>query len=51
MTIVWEEGTGITPGSSTVLGWSVYRDSLRFSPVPGGEPLHALTIKPFRRVG
>jgi TRAP-type C4-dicarboxylate transport system substrate-binding protein len=51
MTIVWQEGTGITPGSSNVLGWSVYRDSLRFSAVPGGEPMFALTIKPFRRAG
>ena len=51
VTIVWQDGTGITPGSASVLGWSVYRDALTFSVVPDGEPMLALTIKPFKRGG
>jgi TRAP-type C4-dicarboxylate transport system substrate-binding protein len=51
LTIVWEQGPGIEPGWTTVVGWSVYRDALTFSVVPDGEPMLALTIKPFVRAG
>ena len=49
VTILWQQGLGIMPGSTNVLGWNVYRDSRTFSAVPGGEPLLALTIKLFAR--
>jgi TRAP-type C4-dicarboxylate transport system substrate-binding protein len=41
---------GVTPGKAYELRWSVYRDSLAFSAVPGREPLLANLIKPFTRV-
>jgi TRAP-type C4-dicarboxylate transport system substrate-binding protein len=40
---------GVTPGKVYELRWSVYRDSLSFSPVEGREPLLAMTMKSFRR--
>ena len=43
------EVVGVTTGRVYELRWSVYRDSLSFSPVEGREPLLAMTMKPFRR--
>jgi hypothetical protein len=37
-------------GEVYALGWSVYRDSLTFSRVPGSEPLQAITAKSWRRL-
>ena len=40
---------GVEPGKVYELRWSIYRDSLTFSAVPGRQPLLAMAIKPFRR--
>jgi TRAP-type C4-dicarboxylate transport system substrate-binding protein len=49
VTIVWEHGIGLQPGSSERLRWSVYRDALTFSGVPGREAMPALIMEPWNR--
>jgi TRAP-type C4-dicarboxylate transport system substrate-binding protein len=48
--LVFETGRFVQLGEVYSLGWSVYRDSLTFSRVPGSEPLQAIVIKPWTRV-
>jgi TRAP-type C4-dicarboxylate transport system substrate-binding protein len=47
---VWETGIGIRRGEVFVSRWSVYRDRLRFWPVPGYTKLAGLDVEPFTRV-
>jgi TRAP-type C4-dicarboxylate transport system substrate-binding protein len=49
LTVVWQQGASLEPGSLAVFGWSVYRDSLTLFEIPDGDPLHAMMIKPWRR--
>ena len=39
-----------TPGDVTVYRWSVYRDRLTFTPVPGRTKMTGLDVQPFTRV-
>ena len=43
-------GPGIVPGRTYQLKWSIYRDRLRFSELPGRSVLTCITIKPLMRV-
>ena len=45
-----KRGPGIVPGRTYELRWSIYRDRLRFSELPGRSVLTALPIKPWTRV-
>ena len=48
--IVFQTARFVRLGEVYELRWSVYRDSLTFSAVPGNEPLQAITFKPWVRV-
>ena len=48
--LVFETGIALQIGRPYELRWSVYRDSLTFSAVPGSEPLLAFTTAPYTRV-
>jgi TRAP-type C4-dicarboxylate transport system substrate-binding protein len=50
LTLVFEKGVAVQLRKPYLLHWSVYRDSLAFSPVAGREPLQALIVKPWTRV-
>jgi hypothetical protein len=39
-----------SPGANVELGWSAYRDTLTFAPVPGRASWARLTAKPVRRI-
>ncbi len=43
-------GIGIVPGRTYALRWSIYRDRLQFSELPGRAVLTCITIKPLTRV-
>jgi hypothetical protein len=43
-------GPGIVPGRTYELRWSIYRDRLSFSELPGRSVLTAMLIKPWIRV-
>jgi TRAP-type C4-dicarboxylate transport system substrate-binding protein len=47
---VWDAGIGIRRGEVFLSRWSVYRDRLRFWPVPGQTKLAGLDVEPFTRV-
>jgi TRAP-type C4-dicarboxylate transport system substrate-binding protein len=47
---VWDTGIGIRRGEVFVTRWSIYRDRLRFWPVPGRTKLAGLDVEPFTRV-
>jgi TRAP-type C4-dicarboxylate transport system substrate-binding protein len=47
---VWESGIGIRPDEIFESRWSVYRDRLTFSPVPGRQKLAGLDVEPWQRV-
>jgi TRAP-type C4-dicarboxylate transport system substrate-binding protein len=47
--LVFATGVGVQLGQAYELRWSVYRDKLAFSAVPGRQPLQALTVKPLTR--
>lgn len=42
--------TGVVPGRTYELRWSIYHDRLKFAELPGRSVLSALTIKPWTRV-
>jgi hypothetical protein len=48
--LVFDSGAAVDPGRTYQLKWSVYRDSLSFSAVPGREPVSFLGIKALTRV-
>jgi C4-dicarboxylate-binding protein DctP len=48
--LIFETGRFVRRGEVYALGWSVYRDSLTFSRVPGSEPLQAITAKSWKRI-
>ena len=47
---VFRRGIAVRLGVPYWLRWSVYRDRLTFSSVPGRQPLRVLTIRPWTRV-
>jgi Bacterial extracellular solute-binding protein, family 7 len=47
---VWETGVGIQRGEVFMSRWSVYRDKLTFSPIPGHAKMAGLDVEPFTRV-
>ena len=47
---VFRRGIAVRPGVPYWLRWSVYRDRLTFSSVPGRQPLGVLAIRPWTRV-
>ena len=48
--LVFETGAALQLGRPYELRWSVYRDALMFSAVPGSEPLLAFLTAPYTRV-
>jgi TRAP-type C4-dicarboxylate transport system substrate-binding protein len=48
--LVFESGVAVQFGRVYSLRWSVYRDSLTFTAIPGSEPLIALVLTPWKRV-
>jgi hypothetical protein len=48
--LVFTRGFAVRLGQSYQLRWSIYRDRLTLSNVPGRPPLQALTVKPWTRV-
>lgn len=48
--LVFETGVAVQLGRVYSLRWSVYRDSLTLSAIPGSEPLTALVLRPWKRV-
>jgi TRAP-type C4-dicarboxylate transport system substrate-binding protein len=48
--LTFRTGVALQLGRVYELGWSVYRDSLAFTAVPGSEPLLAFLTAPYRRV-
>jgi TRAP-type C4-dicarboxylate transport system substrate-binding protein len=48
--LTFRTGVALQLGRVYELGWSVYRDSLAFTAVPGSEPLLAFLSAPYRRV-
>ena len=48
--LVFRTGVAVDPGTVYQLRWSVYRDRLTFSSVPGRPSLLLLTLKPWTRV-
>ena len=48
---VWERGIEVRLGEVFFSRWSMYRDQLSFSPVPGRTKLVGLDVAPFERVG
>jgi TRAP-type C4-dicarboxylate transport system substrate-binding protein len=49
VSLVFERGIAVQLRRVYQLKWSVYRDSITYSTVPGSEPLLALLIKPWKR--
>jgi TRAP-type C4-dicarboxylate transport system substrate-binding protein len=47
---VFERGVAVRRGEAFVGRWSVYRDTLTFTPVPGRPKLTGLDVEPFERV-
>jgi len=47
---VWDTGVAVQRGEVFVSRWSVYRDRLSFTPIPGRTKLAGLDVKPFIRV-
>jgi len=47
--LTFRTGVALQLGRVYELGWSVYRDSLAFTAVPGSEPLLAFLSAPYRR--
>lgn len=48
--LVFESGLAVQLGRVYSLRWSVYRDTLTLSAIPGSEPLTALVLSPWKRV-
>ena len=48
--LVFRTGFAVELGTTYVLGWSLYRDRLVFSRVPGRITLQTFTLKPWTRV-
>ena len=49
-TTTWQRPGAVPQPRVIVLRWSVYRDRLTFSDIPGRQPTPPLTIKPWTRV-
>jgi TRAP-type C4-dicarboxylate transport system substrate-binding protein len=47
---VWDTGVAVQQGEVFVSRWSMYRDRLSFSPVPGRTKMAGLDVEPFIRV-
>jgi len=47
---VWETGVAVRRGEVFVSRWSVYRDKLSFTPIPGRTKMAGLDVEPFIRV-
>jgi TRAP-type C4-dicarboxylate transport system substrate-binding protein len=47
---VWDTGIAVQRGEMFVSRWSVYRDRLTFTPIPGRTKLAGLDVEPFTRV-
>jgi len=50
VTFIFRTGAAVDFGRPYLLHWSVYRDRLTFSAVPGRPPLRALILQPWIRV-
>ncbi len=48
--LVFETGVAVQFGRVYSLRWSVYRDTLKLTAMPGSEPLIALVLRPWHRV-
>jgi TRAP-type C4-dicarboxylate transport system substrate-binding protein len=46
---VWDTGIAVQRGEMFVSRWSVYRDRLNFSPIPGRTKMAGLDVEPFMR--
>jgi hypothetical protein len=51
ITFVFRRGIAVALGKPYLLGWSIFRGRLTFSPTPGRLTLAAFTVKPWTRVG
>jgi TRAP-type transport system periplasmic protein len=47
---VWDHGLGVRRGEVFMSLWSVYRDTLTFSAMPGRTKMAGLDVEPFKRV-
>ena len=47
---VWDTGVAVQRGEVFVSRWSVYRDRLSFTPIPGRTKMAGLDVEPFTRV-
>ena len=47
---VWDSGVAVQRGEVFVSRWSVYRDRLSFTPIPGRTKMAGLGVEPFTRI-
>jgi hypothetical protein len=51
ITFVFRRGIAVALGKPYRLGWSIFRDRLTFTPIPGTLPLAAFVVKPSTHIG